>query len=424
MIKDKEINESALRLYNKLIEKPLVIKKIFEDYFEEQNVDLWLPSYEDFIDFLENHTIDKFTLPPHEELSLIQKSLIDLGVSDVTLVSNYALIENLGPALLPSIGELMAAALNMYIVVHFPSVTVTNEYNKSVDIQDVFIRQEIIANGGAIYRPELTRSTLTKSQFLSGYVHSHVPSSIDRVPEFSYICIGSGPINSTISSLTVSYDEDLWKLYCVELDNLVRVESIAGTPYIRMESIIENRQECIKDFNMNTSILATSNPIHYASSIISTLDKKSFIKYIISNNVIPFNYANGQYGIGLSFIETVVKISNAFIDWYNSLGSSKPIIDLFYSGILFKGNINGNAIYKKVNQGTDSSYTRFQNTTMFTFKGKTIRFRIIDDTCIDTNSSIFININYIEDIVRALLTILNIGYGRENNCIDKETKFI
>lgn len=419
VIEDERIKELTLQLYNKLMEKPLAIKEIFEDYFGEKNVDLIDIDYDSFLSVLKRTPIR--SLGSLTGLTPVQKTLYE-GINEETLVSDYILIKYFGEELLPFIDNLIANTLKMYVVVYFPKVTVTNEYNKSIEIYDVYVRQQIKGNGTALYRPQLTRSTLTRNQFISGYVHSHVHSSIKVIPQFHGICTGSGPINSTITSLTVSYDEGLWRLFCVELNNLISVESVEGVPYISLESVT-NKFESMGDFYMNTVYTASSRPSTYANNPFKFIDHKGFIKYLLTNDIIPFNYAKGQYGIGVSFIELMVRISNAFISWYNSLGSKKPMMNLFSTGFLFKGIIRDNAILYGRESSNASLIASLKGRFMFKFKGEDVKFNIIDDA-IDNDESTFVNVNYVEEIVGSLLSVLNVGYGRKNNIIDKETRFI
>ena len=418
VIEDERIKELTLQLYNKLMEKPLAIKEIFEDYFGEENIDLIDIDYDSFLSVLEKTPIRSFG--SLTGLTPVQNTLYE-GIKEETLVSDYILIKYFGEELLPFIDNLLTSTLKMYVVVYFPKVTVTNEYNKSIEIYDVYVRQQIKGDGTTLYKPQLTRSTLTRNQFISGYVHSHVHSCIQAIPKFNGICTGSGPINSTISSLTVSYDEGLWRLFCVELNSLISVESVAGTPYISLESVT-NKFESMRDFYMNTVYTASSRPMTYAHSY-KFIDHKGFIKYLLTNDIIPFNYANGQYGIGVSFIELMVRISNAFISWYNSLGSKKPMVNLFGIGFLFKGIIRDNAILYGRESSNIPLMASLKGRFMFKFKGKDVKFNIINET-VNNDENTFVNVNYVEEIVGSLLSVLNVGYGRKNNIIDKETRFI
>ena len=69
-------------------------------------------------------------------------------------------------------------------------------------------------------------------------MHSHISSiPFGNFTFFQSPCTGSGPINNTICSLSRDFDANLWRLFCLELSKYVEVESIAGTPYHRLEGL-------------------------------------------------------------------------------------------------------------------------------------------------------------------------------------------
>ena len=83
------------------------------------------------------------------------------------------------------------------ILVHFPSVIVTNENHKSEVIYDLFAKIQVHTSGRIEGKFKLARTTYTKQQALSGYTHSHVPRST-LLGDFAKPCLGSGPLNNTI----------------------------------------------------------------------------------------------------------------------------------------------------------------------------------------------------------------------------------
>ena len=116
---------------------------------------------------------------------------------------------------------------------------------------------------------------------------------------FQYPCTGSGPINGTISTLNRNYDEDMWNMFCLELSKYVTVESIAGHPYHYLEK------------------LGTNNMENGVDRFITSDKFNELVRHFINSKKLKFNYVNGSYSIGMSFIEFIVLISNEFIKWYN-----------------------------------------------------------------------------------------------------------
>ena len=121
---------------------------------------------------------------------------------------------------------------NMFILVHFPHVRITNEHDRYVDINHLWAKIKITSEGTMNGNFTLNRSEYQAIHFMSNYMHSHV-SSIPRddLTRFMSPCTGDGPINSTISSLYREFDSDLWQLFCLELSKYVTVESISGRPW-------------------------------------------------------------------------------------------------------------------------------------------------------------------------------------------------
>ena len=99
------------------------------------------------------------------------------------------------------------------------------------------------------------------------------------------------------------------------------MESISGRPYHYLERIGTG--------NMDTgvsSFIAFNNPTRYWDSSNAALDRlRKFVKYFVQGNHLKFNYVNGSYSIGMSFIEYIVLISNEFIKWYNRQFNDKKM---------------------------------------------------------------------------------------------------
>lgn len=250
-------------------------------------------------------------------------------------------------------------------------------------------------------------------------MHSHV-SSIPRnnFENFQTPCTGRGPINSSLSTLAIGYDEAIWQLLCLELDRYVRVESIDGVPHHRLENIPAPGMGDAKDkFSMKS--LRGGVPWN---SIFGREQFKLFIKYLLETKKIRFNYSNGSYGIGMSFIDTVVLISNEFISWYNT-EYNKHTFDLSYHDLVSNSIIkeciitNGKVyIPRAVRRGSSDDYQRYVGKKICTFKGREITLTI-DEVLSSEEESLnrtrILDLQYIEAIVCSMLRILNYGYGRE-----------
>ena len=158
------------------------------------------------------------------------------------------------------------------------------------------------------------------------------------------------------------------------------------------------------------------------SGIFGREQFKLFIKYLLETKKIRFNYSNGSYGIGMSFIDTVVLISNEFISWYNT-EYNKHTFDISYAGLVSEGIINeciitNGKVYipEPVRRGSRDDYQRYVGRKICTFKGREITLTIdgiLSSEEESLNRTRILNLQYIEAIVCSMLRILNYGYGRE-----------
>src|SRR5690606_32405089 len=120
----------------------------------------------------------------------------------------------------------------------FAKATVTNEDDKSVDIDKLYVLVPINGNGTLKRNFSMVRSSYPIIQWLSGYSHSHLPSlSINSTPHFAYPCLVDGPNGPTQDNLKDEYNIDMWWLFAFELEKYVTQESLLGVPYIKLESI-------------------------------------------------------------------------------------------------------------------------------------------------------------------------------------------
>lgn len=306
------------------------------------------------------------------------------------------------------------------ILVHWPTVTVENEYEEKVDIWDLYAATIIGANGRLMSNPLFNRSTYDSIQWRSGYAHSHL-SGINKnnIRLFRTSCLGSGPINGTIRKLSNSYctDMDIWNLYIWELDKYVHVESIAGVPYrkIRNIGVTEDGAVFLKDFPIvcHHSSLPSGIPLRIIQEIT---------KILLDKKVFSFAYQKGRYFLGMSFVNAVMDASNAFIDYYNSnpafrkkysksFLTSKKIITTYI--------LKGEGFYDPA-----SRYVPIEaivGREMFKFKGEMVKLTLKDFHAVYTTGEVnVINISLLGYIIYNVLKYINVKYGgTKNNTAEK-----
>lgn len=299
-----------------------------------------------------------------------------------------------------------------YIIVHFPVVTITNEYNDSVTIKDLWAKVLLTYKGTMKLGFLLNRSNYPISHWKSDYMHSHIPGiPKNRISNFLCPCLGSGPIRDTISSLISGYDELLWQLFCRELEVYVTVESIAGVPYRRLKNIGTS------DYR-RTLIARNCFYNHCVYSYNSALPKKllkEFIKYLIDNKCLKFNFNGASYSIAMSPFDYYIHISNIFIEWYNEKFNNKettvPYSELISRDVIFKVDIIDNTIYHSSVPLTNNESRR---DVVLTFKDKPIHLVIESDSEVVECSHV-LNPHISTAILRSILALINYKYGREEN---------
>ena len=413
----KQFNESVHSLYSTIIDKPLQVLDIFNGFFGEDKVDMQgICSENELRDWLKVEPITSYLYRNNLNIASSDdwdntysaKSIMDLPQSKFELalssLSSISVIANIVDNKFKDI----------FILVHFPHVRVTNEHDKYVDINHLWAKIKITLRGTMDGSFALNRSEYQAIHFMSDYMHSHV-SGI-RKSDFTIFqnpCTGSGPINSTISSLHREFDSDLWQLFCLELSKYVTVESIEGHPYRYLEKIGANIM------NTAPTSFTVFNIIRYWNSSIGSRDKlKEFVKYFIQGGHLKFNYVNGSYSIGMSFIEFIVLISNEFIKWYNEQFNDKKMTatleDLKRCYVVRECIISNGKIYYDNIANKTNDLTSYVGKKVCTFKGVDITLNITGITEVDNkNKSIILDPQTALFILNQILKVLNYRYGRK-----------
>lgn len=427
----KLIEEKIEELYNSLMDKPLRVLGIFNDFFGEDKVDMqgyW--------------SLDKFKSWMNiEPLSTYIPSggIVSMDSNDWSMYKAYAItdlpenqVEKVVNALThTTVKERIGYAKfnGIFILVHFPHVRVTNEHDRFVDINHLWAKVKVMYNGTLNGGFTLNRSEYTLLHFRSGYMHSHISSiPINDFTRFQGPCTGSGPINGTISVLNRDYDEDMWNMFCLELSKYVTVESVAGRPYHYLERLGTNDMEAGMD-RFITYLL----PSRYRGAI--THDKfKEFVRYFINSKKLKFNYVNGSYSIGMSFIEFIVLISNEFIKWYNDQFNKEELTakfaDLKRQNILRECIIDNGKIYYNRGRNNVNNYAQYIGKKVCVFKGREVTVDITDVAEVrNENKSIILDIQTALYILTTILKVLNYRYGRnkaihEGNQLGTEVRYL
>ena len=371
-------------LRQKIFQHVYEVYDVFKNFFDEEHVDL------------QGIPPDNYLLPN----GISMEELPDYDISDECFQGLFCRYES----------------NKFYIFIWWPNVTVTNEYNKSVEIQDLYAKVPISIHGAIPYEEhgfQLTRCTFSALQYNSGYIHSHVPK-MHGTPEFQNPCFGSGPISRTINNLKVSADEASWMLFCQELSLYVTVESISGVPYFRMENIGDASP--LSDCEDNLHQQHTDSK---GAEIIETCQPfkmilKEFLQYYLESGTLTFGFFNGKYVCGLSFYDFILGISNAFISWFNLNGSEALKDILFDAGILMPCLIKEGKLYK-VRREVTVYHNRNENVRLFSFKGHDVNLRVDTSNSDELSLSTILNPNVSRYILGNILKTINYRYAKHDS---------
>lgn len=427
----KLIEEKIEELYNSLMDKPLRVLGIFNDFFGEDKVDMqgyW--------------SLDKFKSWMNiEPLSayIPDGDIVSMNRDDWSMYKTWAITDLPGDQVEKVVNVLTDTTVKeiignakfngIFILVHFPHVRVTNEHDRFVDINHLWAKVKVMYNGTLNGGFTLNRSEYTLLHFRSDYMHSHIRSiPTNDFTKFQNPCTGSGPINGTISALNRDYDEDMWNMFCLELSKYVTVESVAGRPYNYLERLGTNGMEVGID-----RFITYLSPGYYGS-VITPSKFKEFVRYFINSKKLKFNYVNGSYSIGMSLIEFIVLISNEFIKWYNDQFNKEELTikfaDLKRHGILRECIIDNGKIYYDSGRDNVNNYAQYIGKKVCIFKGKEITVDITDIVEVrNENKSIILDTQAALYILTTILKVLNYRYGRnkathEGNQFGTEVRYL
>lgn len=427
----KLIEEKIEVLYNSLMERPLQVLSIFNDFFGEDMVDMqgyW--GLDKFKSWMNIEPISTYILNSsvagmsRNDWNMYKtQSITDLPASQVEQITN-ALTSN---TVKNRIGNIEFN--NIFILVHFPHVRITNEHNRFVDINHLWAKVKVMYDGTLSGGFTLNRSEYTMLHISSHYMHSHIGSiPTSDFTQFQNPCTGEGPIKGTISTLNRDYDEDMWNMFCLELSKYVTVESIAGRPYKYLEKLGTNNMEMDVD-----RFVTYLSPDYYWDALSS--DKlKEFVRGFINSKKLKFNYVNGSYSIGMSLIEFIVLISNEFIKWYNDQFNKEELTakfaELKRKGILKECIIDNGKIYYDKGRNNVNTYAQYIGKKVCMFKGREVTVDITDIAEVrNENKSIILNTHTALYILATILKVLNYRYGRskathESNQLGTEVRYL
>lgn len=379
-------------LRDKVYENVHNVYQVFKDYFGEEFVDI------------QNYVNDIWML---SLLGITESQLSETDITDDRILYIRDTIRNNA-----------REGGYPFILVYWPRVTVTNENNKFVDIQDLYAKITLTIDGYIPYEYtfQLNRATYTKVQFKSDYMFSHIPGiPCDDFSKFLNPCLGTGPIKQTVSTLHESNDEVAWMLFCRELSLYVTVESLTGGPYRKLEQIgLVSVDSCYYGFNLNgnNSLAVLNNWVNAIGK--DGIDK--FIKYYLQNGHLSFSYKDNGFTCGMAYYDFIIDISNSFIEYFNAEIKSLSVKSALFSKQMLNKRIvvNQQFCYKGESHRTDWLERSIGKHVCY-FKGQDIRLSIIDTEEDSTFETTLLNQDAAMEVLTRILNVINYRYKNERN---------
>ena len=264
---------------------------------------------------------------------------------------------------------------------------------------------------------------------------SHVPGiNISNFSNFLTPCTGSGPINATIGGLNREFDEDMWQLFCSELEDFTQVESIAGIPYRRLENIGNRQSYSVvqRFFYVARGFYGKVARPLYEFRYVDLGIIPDFTRYLLKNVSLPMEYSNGTYCLGMSYYDVAILISNKFIEWFNLEDNPyRKLYNFQYlkdKDIISEYMVVDGRIYTLSTTSSINSYRDYEGKLICKFKGREIRLHIGDILSSEQHSATLLTENVIRDIVSAICKVVNLRYGRkegeEESELDRQTFYV
>lgn len=207
-----------------------------------------------------------------------------------------------------------------FILIYFPEFTITNEFGENHIIRDLYVRLSLRLNGTPYSYIEGQRSTFTEAEVTCKYIHSHLP--IGYFYDYGSFCLGSAPIKDTLLALNDEYSEDLWLLFCGELEEYLKTESLSGVPYIDMNKLFNYKDITERKYFYWCRDIINLDCISIRKSLF-----EKFLRYFLTHVSMDFYALFDQYNPAMNITEFSVLLSNSFFKFCNSLSCDEELAE-------------------------------------------------------------------------------------------------
>lgn len=288
------------------------------------------------------------------------------------------------------------------VAIYFKESTITNERGTRHTMYDSYLLLALTPHC-TVYDISFLRGKLTPQEIEIHYYHSHV--HIGSIGEFGQCCFGSSPLHDSFVKLKskpdLEKDTVLIKMFLMQLEQFMEIESIDGGPYVLMSRLNETQR--LNESNITAMIKLPIILIDFTYYLTSHNDSLRFISTLN-------DFGKTVITCGLTFQEKIHSLTNLFIDFCKDQKLTKDE----YSQYLFKGMI----YYDHVSIASSSSrgieaYTSYarDNKKMITFNDHDVDLEIIPCD-VPSKYKILFNPEYVPKILALLTTYINLNFKR------------
>lgn len=286
------------------------------------------------------------------------------------------------------------------VAIYFKESTITNEKGTKHTIYDSYLVLALTPHC-TVYDISFLRGKLTPQEIEIKYYHSHV--HIDNIGEFGLCCFGASPLKESFVKLKskpdLEKDPVFIKMFLMQLEQFMEIESLDGGPYVLMSRVNETQK--LNESNITAMLKLPIILIDFTYYLTSHNDSLRFISTLN-------DFGKTVITCGLSFQEKIHSLTNLFIDFCKDQKLPKDE----YSQYLFKGMIYYDhvSIASSNSRGIEAytSYAR-DNKKLITFNDHYVDLEIIPCD-VPNKYKILFNPKYIPKILALLTTFINLNF--------------
>ena len=285
------------------------------------------------------------------------------------------------------------------ILIHFDKNTITNENGDKHTIYDSYFILRLLPHN-IVDTIQFIRGSLSFPEILNRYYHSHTYTAVIGKP--ATCCFGTSDLKETSLRLrtdnSLGDDETYLKLFFMQLELFLEIESLAGGPYVNLIRL--NTFKKVFDEN---SIMQLSPLLQ---NFLCYLTKNAKELNFVSNlNEFKKTYIT----CGLSWSEKVRVITNLYIDFCKENNLSKEEYEKYlFRGIIYNDYISLYGKQSDANPHILQIITK--NDNMFTFKGKPVSLQLVKEYLDPKVYKFIFNPSLVSTLIAILTTYINLNY--------------